>query len=109
MKTLPWAPGRSCRSADWLVRTSVSSDACRSCHVGVRLLVEDDEVHRQPLHAPVLVRAEELADDVPVLGLVDPDQDDREVAGDAVAARARRPPSRLRFSVSADGRSVGSE
>ena len=53
---------------------------CVRCPV----LVEDDQVHVEQLQAPVLVRPEQLPDDVEILGLVDPNQDDREVARDAV-------------------------
>ena len=57
--------------------------------VGVALLVQDHEVDREPLQAPVLVRAEELADDASVLRLVDADQHDRKVAGDPVGPEGR--------------------
>ena len=39
------------------------------------------------------MRAEELADDVPVLGLIDPDQDDREITGDSVGPERGGPRS----------------
>ena len=52
------------------------------------MLVEDHEVDVEQLQAPVLVGAQQLADDVEVLDLVDPDEDDRQVAGDAVRPRA---------------------
>ena len=48
------------------------------------VLVDDHEIHVQQLQPPVLVRPEQLPDDVDVIGLVDPDEHDREVAGDAV-------------------------
>ena len=53
--------------------------------LGIRhsLLVHDDEVDGQELQAPVLVGAKQLSDDVQVIGTVDPDHDDRHVAGDA--------------------------
>ena len=53
-------------------------------HVRRPTLVDDDEVDGQLLHPPVLVRAEELAHDADVLGLVDLHEHDREVAGDPV-------------------------
>ncbi len=59
--------------------------------IGVRLLVHDDEVDGQPLHAPVLVRAEELPDDPAILRLVDADQDDRNLAGDLLGPQGRWP------------------
>jgi hypothetical protein len=48
------------------------------------LLVHDHEVDRESLHVPVLVRAEELPDDLAVFREVDPHEHDREVSGDAV-------------------------
>ena len=58
--------------------------------LGVRraMFVEDDQVDVEELQPPVLVRAQELADDVEVLRLVDPDQHDRQVARDAVSPQA---------------------
>ena len=53
------------------------------------VLVEDHEVDVEELQPPVLVGAEQLADDAEVLELVDPHQDDRQVARDAVRPRAR--------------------
>src|SRR5687768_15938170 len=47
--------------------------------VAVLVLVEDDEVHGEPLPAPVLMRAQQLPHDLAVPDLVDPDQHDREV------------------------------
>ena len=52
--------------------------------VGGAVLVEDHEVDVEQLQPPVLVRAEQLANDVEVLDLVDAHQDDRQVARDAV-------------------------
>ncbi len=52
--------------------------------IGLGLLVQNDEIDGQALQAPVLVSAEELADDPSILGFVDPDQDDREVTRDPV-------------------------
>ena len=49
-----------------------------------RLLVEDDQVDREPLQPPVLVRAQELADDAAVLHLVDANEHDGQIAGDPV-------------------------
>src|SRR3990170_8086227 len=53
--------------------------------IGVSLLVQNDEIDRQPLHAPVLVSAQELSDDLSILGFVDSDQDDRDVPGDLLS------------------------
>ena len=49
-------------------------------NVGRRTLVHDDQIDREPLHPPVLVRAEQLPHDAHVLGLVDLNEHDREVA-----------------------------
>ena len=59
--------------------------------VGGAVLVEDHEVDVEELQPPVLVGAEQLPDDVEVLGLVDPHQDDGQVARDAVGPQAGRP------------------
>ncbi len=45
------------------------------------MLVENDEVDREPLHPPILVRPEQLPHDAHVVGLVDSHEHDREVAG----------------------------
>ena len=55
------------------------------------MLVEDDEIDVEELQPPVLVRAEQLPNDVEVLGFVDPDHDDGQVARDAVGPQARCP------------------
>ena len=60
-------------------------------HVGRSALVDDDQIDREPLHAPVLVGAQQLADLGDVLDVVDPQQHDRQVAGDRM-----RPQSGLR-------------
>ena len=60
--------------------------------VGGAVLVEDHEVDVEELQPPVLVRTEQLPDDVEVLGLVDPHHDDGQVARDAVGPEAGRSP-----------------
>ena len=55
------------------------------------VLVDDDEVDVEQLQPPVLVRPEQLADEVDVRGVVDPHEDDREVPGDAVRPQSGRP------------------
>src|SRR5437899_2477412 len=50
-----------------------------------RALVQDDQIDRELLHPPVLVRAEELPHDAHVLGLVDLNEHDREVARNPVS------------------------
>ena len=52
--------------------------------VGSALLVQDHEVDRKPLRAPVLAGTEALPHDVPVLWLVDADEDDRQIPRDSV-------------------------
>jgi hypothetical protein len=59
--------------------------------VGRRFLVQDHEIDREPLHAPVLVRAQELPDDLAVLDLVDPDQHDRQISRDSMRPQGRGP------------------
>ena len=56
------------------------------------LLVEDHQIDVEELQAPVLEGAEQLADYVEVLDLVDPNHDDGQVARNAVGPKARRPP-----------------
>jgi hypothetical protein len=51
--------------------------------VRARAFVQDHQVDREVLRAPVLVRADELARDAQVAGLVDLHQHDRQVARDA--------------------------
>ena len=91
MKTLPCVSCRSCRD-----RRLAGPDHCLQrglelLRVGVRPLVQNDQIDCQPLQAPVLVRAEKLPDDAPILRLVDADQDDREVAGNPVGPQGRGP------------------
>ncbi|MEJ2320690.1 MAG: hypothetical protein P8Y21_15305, partial [Gemmatimonadales bacterium] len=52
--------------------------------------VEDHQVGGNPLHAPVLLRPQELSHDVPLLVPLDEDQGDGKVAGDAVGPEAGR-------------------
>ena len=54
------------------------------------MFVQNDQIHRQLLHAPVFVRLEELADDLQILDLIDPTHDDRYVARNAVRPQHRR-------------------
>ena len=60
--------------------------------VGGAVLVEDHQVDVEELQPPVLVRAEQLPNDVEVLDFVDPHQDDGQVARDAVGPQAGRSP-----------------
>ena len=94
---------------DWLVRTTRLERVVEVLRVGGAVLVDDHEVDVEQLQPPVLVGAEQLADDVEVLGLVDPHQDDRQVAGDAVRPQARTRRARCAASTPAAGRSDGSE
>src|SRR6266508_4371436 len=50
-----------------------------------RALVQDDQIDRELLHPPVLVRAEKLPHDAHVLGLVDLNEHDRKVARNPVS------------------------
>ena len=86
MRRLPLAPqGRLARPDKRL------QGRLELLRVRVSLLVDNDEVDRQSLHPPVLMGAEELPDDSSILGLVDSDQDDREVAGDPVSPEGGGP------------------
>ena len=58
--------------------------------VGRRVLVDDHEIHRQLFHPPVFMGAQQLADDLQVLDVVDPADDDRQVAGNAEGPQLRR-------------------
>ena len=49
------------------------------------VFVQDDQFDRQAFHAPVGVRLDELLHDLDFGGVADPQQDDRRVAGDAIA------------------------
>ena len=53
------------------------------------MLVDDHEIDGQPLETPVFVGPQQLANEIEVLGLRDPDDDDRQVAGDAVGPERR--------------------
>ena len=57
--------------------------------VGRAVLVEDDEVDVEQLESPVLVCPQQLSNDVEILRLVDPHQDDGEIARDAVGPQPR--------------------
>ena len=52
--------------------------------IGGPALVDDDEVDAKPLHAPVFVGSQKLADLIDVVDVVDPADDDRPIAGNAV-------------------------
>ena len=60
--------------------------------VGRGLFVQDHEIDRQLLHPPVFVGAEELSDDTLILGFIDADQNDRQIAGNSVPPECRGPP-----------------
>ena len=55
--------------------------------VNRNVLVQDDEIHGQTLHAPIGVRLDQLPHDFDLLRVVDAEQDDRRVAGNAVAPK----------------------
>ena len=52
--------------------------------VGGAVLVDDHDIDVEPLETPVLVRPQQLPNDVDVVELVDADHHDRQVAGDPV-------------------------
>ena len=56
--------------------------------VNRNILVQDDQIHRQPLHAPIGVRLDQLPDDFDLFRVADAEQDDRRVAGNAIAPKA---------------------
>ena len=53
-------------------------------HIGRRPLVQDHQIDRKLLHPPVFVGAEQLPHDSHIVGLVDPDQGDRNVTRNPV-------------------------
>ncbi len=53
-------------------------------NIGRGPLVQDHQIDRKPLQPPVLVGAEQLSHDSHIVGLVDPDQDDRDVTRNPV-------------------------
>ncbi len=56
------------------------------------MVVENHQVDRQLLHPPVLVGLQQLAHDLQIRDVVDPADDDRHVAGDAVRPQHGRRP-----------------
>ena len=48
--------------------------------VGGGSLIQDHEIDRQPLQPPILVGAKELANDLEIFHVVDPNQHDRDFA-----------------------------
>ena len=53
------------------------------------MLVHDDQVDAEPLHAPVFMSAQQLANLGHILHLVDAKKDDRQIAGNAERPQAR--------------------
>src|SRR3989442_447647 len=60
-------------------------------HIGRRPLVQDHQIDRKLLHPPVFVGAEQLPHDSHIVGLVDPDQGDRNVTRNPVGPRGGGP------------------
>ena len=58
--------------------------------IGGRSLVQDDEINGQLLHPPIFVGAQQLPRDVDVLDVIDAQQHDRQIAGDAVSPKCGR-------------------
>ena len=54
------------------------------------VFVQNHEIHRQLLHPPILMRAEEVADDLQIPDVVDPAHHDWHVAGNAVRPQRGR-------------------
>ena len=70
-----------------LLRTAVDQLLQRlvqGLEVAGRMVVEDDEVERQPLQAQILVRFQELDDQRRRILAGDADEQDRQISGDAV-------------------------
>ena len=61
--TLPRVSAPAMRGRAWLARTSDLERDLQILHIRRAALVQDHEIHREPLHAPVLVRAQQLAHD----------------------------------------------
>ena len=88
--TAPCATRRRCRRAaatGWCAPASPARSAGPAHRR--RALVQDHQIDRELLHPPVFVCPQQLADDAEVLDVVDPQQDDRQVAGNAVRPQRR--------------------
>ena len=57
--------------------------------VGRRPLVQNHQIDGEAFHPPIFVGAQQLADDLQVLDVIDPDQHDRQVAGNSVGPKRR--------------------
>ena len=58
-------------------------------HIRRGAFVDDDEIHRQPLHMPVLVRMHQLPHQRHVFDIVDAHQQDRQIARHAMRPERR--------------------
>ena len=58
-------------------------------NIGGCPLVQDHEINGQLLHPPIFMRSQQLADDGNVLDVVDPHQNDGDVAGNALSPERR--------------------
>ena len=67
-------------------------------HVGRSALVEDHQIHCKLLHPPILHSLKRLLHDAQLMDVIDADQDDRKVAGNA-----QGPQTRLTATPGADG------
>ena len=72
------APG----SGVWLALRGGQERLLKVLDVGARPLVEDDDVHGEPLQAEVFVGEDELAGESDVGEIIDADEEDRQVARD---------------------------
>ncbi len=75
----------SARAARWRLRLRIAcadqglETGLQILDVGGRLLVQDHEIDGQLLHPPIFMSAQQLARDFEIVGVVDPQQDDRQV------------------------------
>ena len=73
-----------------LARTHQSIEAAlQILIVGRRPLIHDHEIGVEMFHAPVIVGAHQLTNDFQIFGFVDPNQHNREIAGDSARPQLR--------------------
>jgi hypothetical protein len=63
--------------------------ALQVLQIGRSAIVHDHEIDRQPLQPPIFEGAQQLPHNIKVLGAVDPEQNDRQVAGNAMRPQRR--------------------
>ena len=90
MNTFPRAPSASGYGRA-LVRPNQSlQSGLQILIVGRGLFVQNHEIDGQLLHPPIFVGTHQLANDFQILGLIDSNQHDRQIAGDSVRPKRRR-------------------